>query len=195
MGPSASKSHRDKIEEGTPSRLTVLESPQQNARSVANDRDEERNEMLQNTKNTALKGSDVRMEEPQRRAERNTTPERLSAIQRLGPIAKPSSSSRERIPAKLRLGENSSSPPSNPRISAALRLGESSKSPTNSTRKPAAQRLGKMQPGEPANNAEEAAKVQRKPGRPPGKTKNTSKPVSVKGRRRQKKESYIFKTF
>lgn len=177
MGSCASKSHLEKIAEGNPSHLDAMESNHWDARVA--DNDEGRNTRIQITISPNQREGETRAIDTAKVPE--TTPERLSATQRLGPNVEPKSSSLERVSARLRLGESLSSPPNVPRRPATLRLGEKSNSPITNNRLPASQRLGTLQPADPPTEANEQVKTKRKPGRPPGRKQVQASPTLSKG--------------
>ncbi|KAJ4873011.1 Uncharacterized protein Rs2_45319 [Raphanus sativus] len=178
MGSSASKFQLEKITEGNPLQPLMTERTLLSARN--SEREDVRDLRLQITISPSQCGGEIRVDETPKQAAQSTPPERLSASQRLGPSIHPSSNSQERVSARLRLGENSTSPAEVPRLPASLRLGETSKSPLSKDRLPVTQRLGLTQPSEAPEEAPEPKK-KRKPGRPPGSRKVQESPTLSRG--------------
>lgn len=178
MGSSASKGQLEKINEGNPLHPIMSESTPRSTRN--SEREDVRDLRLQITISPSQLGGAVRVDETPKQVAQTTPPERLSASQRLGPSIPPASNSQERVSARLRLGEKSTSPTEVPRLHASLRLGEAPKSPSSKNKLPATQRLGPTQPVEATEGAPEA-KIKRKPGRPPGSRKVQESPTLTKG--------------
>lgn len=102
-----------------------------------------------------------------------TSPERLSATQRLGPTA-------QQVAPKAKGKEAETNPPSREKAHVSLRLGESQKSPISKSRTPATLRLGPAETSE-AQNTGDLVVAKRKPGRPPGRRVVNASPTLSKG--------------
>ncbi|KAG5396705.1 hypothetical protein IGI04_018519 [Brassica rapa subsp. trilocularis] len=121
--------------------------------------------------------AEMRVQEPY------VTPERIPASQRLGPTVQLDGTSSGRTGTDQHQ-------PTRGRIPATLRLGDNSTSPLNKERIPAVHRLSEAPIEDPPANPAETAIVKRKPGRPPGRGKIQASPnlsIGTSTKRRKEK--------
>ncbi|KAF3510586.1 hypothetical protein F2Q69_00005552 [Brassica cretica] len=196
-GSSISKLHQDRNNRGSPLVLDAVTIPE---KTLDEARNEVRDMMMQYTKcsnpterearKERLRQAEVRgqveeavvqvaraslnaMANEQMLIPLGTSPERISATQRLGPTV-------QQVAPKAKDQEAETNPTSREKAHVSLRLGESQKSPISKSRTPATLRLGPVGTPE-AQDTGDLVTAKRKPGRPPGRRVVHASPTLSKG--------------
>lgn len=196
-GSSISKPHQDRNNRGSPLVLDAVTIPE---KTLDEARNEVRDVMMQYTKcsdpterearKERLRQAEVRgqveeavvqvaraslnaMANEQMLIPFGTSPERLSATQRLGPTV-------QQVAPRAKDQEAETNPTSREKEHVSLRLGESQKSPISKSRTLATLRLGPVGTAE-AQDSGDLVTAKRKPGRPPGRRVVHASPTLSKG--------------